>query len=139
MSAVPAPEAFKVIGDEDHSASDGEEIDASKVAADADKQKKKSSSLSKKKEKTGNLKKQKNKTKCAKAKPSASGANLNKLGPTYKPNEYKSEYQKYYKQRRESGLSHLEALSEWNNSDVRRRLLEGMSVAEQKRRRFFKE
>lgn len=133
MSVVPAPEAFKVIDDEDHSQSDGEEIDASKVAADADKNKNKSSSLKKSHAKA------KGKPKCAKAKPSASEANLKKLGPSYKPNEYKAEYKTYYKQRRENGLSHQEALADWNNSDVKRRLIEGMSVAEQKRRRFFKE
>ena len=133
VSAVPAPKAFKIIEDEDHSHSDGEDIDASKVAADADKGKNKSSSLKKSKAKA------KAKPKCAKAKPSASEAILNKLGSSYKPNEYKAEYKKYYKQRREDGLSHLEALADWNNSDVKKRLIEGMSVAEQKRRRFLKE
>ena len=64
--------------------------------------------------------------------------NDNNLGPSYKPNEYKTVFKQHYQTSRAEGKDHKEALACWNASETKLNLLAGMSESEKKRRRFVK-
>lgn len=55
---------------------------------------------------------------------------------TYAPHEYSSLRQQFLPEKTLAGMSAKEAREEWDMSDVKRRLLSGVSLPELKRRRF---
>lgn len=61
-----------------------------------------------------------------------------KCGPNYEPKKYMASYKAFLAEKKLEGLNRAEALEGWHSSDIKKKLLEGMSYSEMKRRRFIR-
>ena len=133
-ATIPAPAPFKVIGEEQDD-DDDEGGDNQDKGNEKEKEVQQNEATPKQKQtaalKASKLKKTPIKTKCPKSK-------AQNLGLNYKPNEYQKKYREFYRRCREEGKDHKESLMLWNDSSEKQELLAGMSLSEQKRRRFVK-
>ena len=61
-----------------------------------------------------------------------------KRGPNYEPMKYMAAYKLFLAEKKLEGLNRAEAMEGWHSSDIKKKLLEGMSYSEMKRRRFIR-
>jgi hypothetical protein len=98
------------------------------------------------KSKKSKSKKKKRKTKALRAAdaPKPLGSDVakshasSKCGPNYEPKKYMASYKAFLAEKKLEGLNRAEALEGWHSSDIKKKLLEGMSYSEMKRRRFIR-
>lgn len=60
-----------------------------------------------------------------------------KLGPNYKPNEFRIKYKEFMSEMKAQGVARTEANKQWASHPTRLALISGMSEAEKRRRRFI--